>query len=124
LKIDVTGLAVSPSESLRGKVVRRVLLALSRFGPRLRKVTVCLSEPMNPLGGLDRRCQMRVWLRESDGIRAEAIDGDFEVAVARAAAQLAKRVDSALDGGARVAAAAPPGTRPPTLGPRRRTRGK
>ena len=38
-------------------------------------------------------------------IRSEAINGGFEVAVARAAVQLAKRVDSALAGDTRNGAA-------------------
>ena len=119
LKIDVTGADVGLSEILRGRVVRRVLLALSRFGPRVRRVTVRLAEPVNPLGGVDQRCRMRAWLRESDGIQAEAINGRMEAAVARAAAQLAKRVDFALDGGASGGA----DRRRPPLRPRRETRG-
>jgi hypothetical protein len=107
LKIDVT--AVGLSSALRGRVVRRVLLALSRFGPRIRRVTVRLAEPANPLGGVDQRCRMRAWLQETDGIRAEAINGKVEAAVARAAAQLAHRVALAMDGhggdGAHVAPA-------------------
>jgi hypothetical protein len=98
LKIDVTRDEVDLTELLRWKVVRRVLLALSRFGPRLSKVTVRLAEPPNPLGGVDQRCRMRAWLHGTDGIHAEAINGGFEAAVTRAAAQLAKRVDFALDG--------------------------
>jgi hypothetical protein len=123
LRIDVTGVDVSLSEGLRGKVVRRVLLALSRFGPRVRKVTVRLAEPVNPLGGVDQRCRMRASLQESNDIRAEAINGGFEPAVARAAAQLAKRVGFALDGGASDGADAPSGKRRrPALRSRRRTR--
>ncbi len=130
LKIDVTRADVGLSAVLRGRVVRRVLLTLSRFGPRLRKVTVRLSEPLNPLGGVDQRCRMRAWLQQSDGIRAEAIDGGFEAAVARAARQLAKRVDLALDGGAGDGPCPPRGARDgvdrrpdariPSRGPRRR----
>ena len=100
LRIDVMGVDGHLSPALRETVVRRVLLALSRFGPRVRKVTVRLAEPANPLGGVDQRCRMRAWLQESDGIRAEAINGAMETAVARAAARLAKRVAFALDGGA------------------------
>jgi hypothetical protein len=100
LQIDVTRADVSLTKALRGRVVRSVLLALSRFGPRVRKVTVRLAEPENPLGGVDQRCRMRAWLHASDDIHAEAINGGFESAVARAAAQLAKRLDFALDGGA------------------------
>jgi ribosome-associated translation inhibitor RaiA len=125
LRIDVTGIDVGLSEALRGKVERRVLLALSRFGPRVRKVTVCLAEPANLLGGVDQRCQMRAWLLESGDIRAEAINGGFEAAVARAAAQLAQRVDSALDGGASDGGNGSfGGGRRAALRPRRRTRSR
>jgi hypothetical protein len=96
LKIDVTRADVDLTDLLRGKVVRRVLLALSRFGPRLSKVAVRLAEPPNPLGGVDQRCRMRAWLDGTDGIHAEAINGGFEAAVARAAALLAARMDFAL----------------------------
>jgi hypothetical protein len=42
---------------------------------------------------------MRAWLVPStDGIRAEAINGTIDAVVTRAAAQLAKRVASVLDG--------------------------
>lgn len=108
----MTRTEVDLTEILRGKVVRRVLLALSRFGPRLSKVTVRLAEPANPLGGVDQRCRMRAWLQGTDGIHAEAINGGFEAAVTRAAAQLAKRVDFALDGGGRDGARSPTRHRP------------
>ena len=93
----MTAVDVGFSDAMRGKVVRRVLLALSRFGPRVAKVTVRLTEPANPLGGFDQRCRMRAWLRHTEDVRAEAINGRVDTAVARAAAQLAKRIDSALD---------------------------
>jgi hypothetical protein len=95
------------------------LLALSRFGPGVRKVTVRLAEPANPLGGVDQRCRMRAWMRQSDDIHAEAINGGFETAVARAARQLAQRVGYALDGGAMDGAAA---AQLRSLKPRRRKR--
>ena len=121
----MTGIDVGLSEVLRGKVVRRVLLALSRFGPRVRKVTVCLAEPASLLGGVDQRCQMRARLQENGDIHAEAINGGFEAAVARAAVQLAQRVDSALSGGASDGADAPSGAgRRPALRSRRGTRSR
>jgi sigma 54 modulation/S30EA-like ribosomal protein len=98
LKIRVTGGDGSVSEAVRGSVERRVLLALSRFGPRLEKVTVRLAEPENPLGGIDQRCRMRAWLVPPTDIRAEAINGTIDAVVSRAAAQLAKRVALVLDG--------------------------
>ena len=86
------------SEAVREMAVRRVLLALSRFGGDVRKVTVRLAKPANPLGGFDQRCRMRAWLQASDDIHVEAINGRMEAAVGRAAARLAKRVGWALDG--------------------------
>jgi hypothetical protein len=101
LKIKVRGGDGSPSGTLHRNVVRRVLLAVSRFSPQVETVMVSLTEPVNALGGVDQRCQMRAVLRQRDDILAEAINGGFESAVARAAAQLASRVDVALDGHAR-----------------------
>lgn len=101
MRIEVTAVNLRLPDVQRGKLVRIVLLSLSRFAPRIRKVTVRLAQPANPLGGVDQRCRMRASLRESDHIRTEAIDGGIEAAVALAAARLAKRLDSALDGAAR-----------------------
>jgi ribosome-associated translation inhibitor RaiA len=106
LRIDVSGGALSVSEALRGRVVRRVLLSLSRFGPRIRRVTVSLAEPENPLGGIDRRCRMRAWITENGELQAEAINGGFDDAVARAATQLSQRVRTALEPGGSAEAGA------------------
>ena len=111
MTIDVRGVGVRLSEVLRGKVVRRVLLAMSRFGPQVRKVTVFLAEPGNPLGGVDRQCRMRAWLQVSEDVHSEAINGGFEAATARAATQLAKRVGATLNGGPTEAPDPAPGAR-------------
>lgn len=95
MKIDVTGDALSTDA--REKVVRRVLLTMSRFGPRLAKVTVRLATPANPLGGVDRRCRMRAWTEAGSDIRSEVLDGTVQAAVDRATSQLAKRVARALN---------------------------
>ncbi len=100
LKIDVTVAGRRISKALRAMAVRRVLLALSRFGVQVRKVTVRMSRPANPLGGVDQSCRMRASLGASDDVCAEAINGRMEAAVARAAARLAKGVAWALDGAA------------------------
>jgi len=109
----------------RERLVRRVLLALSRYGPRVRRVTVRLAEPVNPLGGVDQRCRIRAWLQDGDGIHAndihaEAIDGSFEEAAVRASAQLAKRLGTVLDGDGNRGPDALPAMRPPPRKPSRR----
>ena len=95
----MTGAHLRLSTALRAMVVRRVRLAMGRFGRRVQKVTVRMAEPANPLGGLDQRCRMRAWLQAAAGVRAEAINGKMEAAVGRAAARLATGVAWALDGG-------------------------
>jgi hypothetical protein len=99
LRIDVTGASLHLSAAQKERLVRRVLLALSRFGPRVHKVSVRVAELTNPLGGVDRRCRMRAWLQPGDGIGVEVINGRVETAVGRAATRLAARVACVLDGG-------------------------
>jgi hypothetical protein len=89
--------------------MRRVRLALSRFGRRITKVTVRLTEQVNPLGGLDRRCRTRAWLQSGDGVRAETVGGPIDEAVDRALRRLAERVDLAFEPPARFDLPRPPG---------------
>ena len=112
------------SQAVRGMAARRVLLALSRFGGHVRRVTVHLAEPTKPLGGVDQRCQMRAWLQASDDIHAEAINGGIEAAVARTAVGLGSRGPAAApDDGAEGATAPAVGAGPPsgTVRPNRRS---
>jgi hypothetical protein len=123
LRVEVTGVEIELSSGLRAQVRRRVRLALSRFGPRVHTVLVRLAEPANALGGVDQRCRLRALLDVIGHIDAEAINGGFDAATARAAARLAKRVGFALDGHARAGPLVPSGAgRLPPSGPRRRTR--
>lgn len=93
------------SEPLRAKVSARVLLALSRFGPSLLRVTIGLTRTENPLGGVDQRCRMQAHLPLGEEIRVESSNGTVKAAVARAAERLARRVADALrDGSPPVAA--------------------
>jgi hypothetical protein len=84
-------------DDLRRGVERRLLCALSRFGPGVERVTVRLSDVANPMGGVDRRCRMRAYLRRQESIRVETMDGPQ--AIDRAASRLAERVEWALASG-------------------------
>jgi len=100
LTIDVTGAGFVLTKALRGEVRRRVLLAMSRFGPEVQGVTASLAEARNPLGGVDQRCRVRVRLQSGLVLRAEAMNGIIATAVDRSVAHLALLVAEALDGGA------------------------
>jgi hypothetical protein len=121
VRIEVGEIGLPPDE--RKAIERRVLLVLSRVGPELTRVVVSLVESRNPLGGLDRECRLRAGLRAGGELRCEANDETFEAAVARAAGQVAQRMDEALSressaGGA--AGARQRGSRVPPKKPRRR----
>jgi ribosome-associated translation inhibitor RaiA len=99
LKIEVTATGFRVSAAVRELVVRRVQLALSRFGRRVQKVSVRIAAPVNPLGGVDQRCRMRARLEPAGDVRAEAINGEIEAAVRRAATRLATGVAWAVNAG-------------------------
>jgi hypothetical protein len=99
LTTDVTSVGFVLTKALRGETRRRVLLAMSRFGPGVEGVRVRLAESQNPLGGLDRRCQLRARLRSGLLLKAEAVNGELEAAIGRSATRLARLVAAALDGG-------------------------
>jgi putative sigma-54 modulation protein len=96
MRIEVTSVGFPMSEALRAYAARQVLLTMSRFGPRLRSVTLRLAETQNPLGGVDRRCRMQADVRAMGSREAEAGNGTMETAVRRAAARLAEHLTSEL----------------------------
>lgn len=116
VKIEVEEIGLSREE--RRRLERRVLLALTRFGPELAAVTVSLSEKGNPLGGVDRQCRLRARLRQGGEVRGDAIDATFELAVSRAATQVAQRVDGRISGDFERLDTQPPASsgRPPKRG--------
>jgi hypothetical protein len=91
----------------RRVVEQRLLYALSRFGAGVERVAVGLADERNALGGLDRRCRMRAWLRNGGSAAVETLDG--RAALDRAAERLVLRVEWALlDGRAEPSPPSPP----------------
>ena len=86
------------TKALRVEVRRRVLLAMSRFGPEVHGVRARLDVAPNSLGGVDQRCRVRARLQSGFVLRAEAMNGLIETAVGRSVAHLALLVAEALDG--------------------------
>lgn len=99
LRIDITNAGTALTQARRDRVRRRVLIAMSRFERHVRDVRARISRSRNPLGGLDVRCRVRARLQSGAMLQAEAIDGQIESAVGRAAARLALLVAAVLDGG-------------------------
>jgi ribosome-associated translation inhibitor RaiA len=89
LRIDVTSAGVRLTKACRGRVRRRVLLSLARFGPQLQRAAVHLSQSCHSMGGTDQSCRIRARLRSGRVLQAEAVDGQLEGAAGRSAMRLA-----------------------------------
>lgn len=99
MRIDVTSAGLRMTKACRGRVRRRVLLELSRFGPELRRAAVHLTESHHSLGGSDQSCRIRARLNSGRVLQAEAVDGQPEGAAGRSAVRLALLVAAACGNG-------------------------
>jgi len=97
---------------MRRRVEQRLVYALSRFGAAVERVAVHLFDEKNALGGLDRRCRMRAWLRNRRIVAVETLDG--RGSLGRAADRLEVRIEWALDGQGEKPSPLTPKTRSPS----------
>ena len=96
MRLDIRLKNVELSSSLRTWIERRLRFALSRFGPRIRRVRLGLADMNGPKGGIDVQCSLEAMLERGGTIVAEVSDAEIEAAVSRAAERLARRVDDAV----------------------------
>lgn len=97
MTIRVGGYGIDVSPQVSRLVERRLSFALSRFGGRLRAVSVRLTDLNGPRRGIDKRCSMQARLSPRGTVRAESTDSDLPSAVDRAATRLARAVARALE---------------------------
>ena len=97
MTISVRGDGIDVSPELGGLVERRLSFALSRFGGRVRAVSVGLTDLNGPRGGIDKRCSMQARLAPRGSVRVEDTDSDLPAAIDRAATRLARAVTRALE---------------------------
>ena len=97
MTVRVRGYGIDVSPGVGELVARRLSFALSRFGPRVRAVSVRLVDLKGPRGGIDKKCSIRARLVPRGSVRVENRDCELPPAVDRAAARLARAVARALD---------------------------
>jgi hypothetical protein len=97
MKIQIKGASDGVTDGLRTKIVWSLLLNLSRFGDRIERVTVRLSDEVSALGVVGKRCWMDARLKCRANVAVETIDGP--AAIDRAIARLAERVARTLADG-------------------------
>lgn len=85
------------TDAQREIVERRLGFALGRFGARIRRVEVVLTDVNGPRGGVDTRCQIVARIVPRGEVRAEVTDLGVEVAVRRAAERISRRTSTELE---------------------------
>ena len=97
MKLIITGEKVKLDEALREHIERRVYFALSRFSPRVARVSVTVEDVNRPRGGIGKRCRILVKLDRMDEVRVASTDAEIYDAVAAAAGRLGRSVRRKLD---------------------------
>lgn len=88
------GFSLTPG--LEAHAERRLVLALGRYGDRIARVRVVVSDENGSKGGEDKRCRIEVRLRDGGRIHATALDADAWVAIGAAAHRAARGLARAL----------------------------
>ncbi len=107
--VQVVGRGVVLDEALRERVERRLGFALGRFGDRVGRVAVHLSDVNGPRGGVDKRCRI---VAEVPGGRSGAVviedaAAELDPLIDRAADRIGQSVRRRLDRGRLFGPAAP-----------------
>jgi putative sigma-54 modulation protein len=88
------GFSLTPG--LRAHAERRLEFALDRYGDRIARVRVVVSDVNGSKGGEDKRCRVEVRLRGGGRVHATVLDADAYAAVGAAAHRAARGVARAL----------------------------
>lgn len=94
MRFDLRKEGLDIGQALQDSVEQRVHFVLSRFGVRVRRVTVTLAQaPGDSADSLGTHCRMIVQLAPSGNARVEVTDTDVENALRRALQRLGPAVD-------------------------------
>lgn len=96
MHVELKSNAVEEIDGLRNRIDRRLRFALSRFGDRIGRVVVFLSDLNGPKGGIDKSVRVLTRIEGVGLVVAMVVDSDWTVAVDRAAHRLGQNVARAL----------------------------
>jgi len=97
MKLDIRPRNLDLTDRLRERIERRMHFALSRFEPRIERVTIRLFDVNGPRGGEDKRCRIVVRVRGCEPAAVVEADRDLGTAIDRAADRVGRVVARALD---------------------------
>lgn len=92
MRIDIQALDFELTEGLRAHVTRRIQFALSRFQPRVVRLSIRLSDLNGPRGGIDKSCNLQIRLHGLPDVLIEDTAADMYVAINRTADRAGRAV--------------------------------
>ena len=97
MKLSISGKNLKLDDAMKEYIERRVYFALSRFSPRISRVSVMAEDINGPRGGIDKRCRIVVKLERSGELTVEATDADMSAAVSAVADRVGRAVQRELE---------------------------
>ena len=96
MKLDIRTQGIELTERLRSHVERHLRYALTRFGPRMRRVSVQLRDVNGPRGGRDIECKVLVELTTRETLVLTDTHDTAYAAVANASGRVAFAISRRL----------------------------
>ena len=88
MKMQLRTKGIPITQALEAHIERRVRFALSRFGQKIRSVTVRLTDLNGPKGGEDIQCKILAYMTPGEGVIVNDRSEDPFTAVARASERI------------------------------------
>jgi ribosomal subunit interface protein len=92
MKIDIRTHGFALTDAIRDHIERRLRFALARASAHIRLVAVHLSDIDGPRGGIEKRCRLRVRLKQSGDVMIDDTESDLCAAIDRAANRAGRTV--------------------------------
>jgi putative sigma-54 modulation protein len=102
MNLSISGKNMKLNDTMKERIEQRIYFALSRFSPRISRVSVTVEDINGPRGGIDKRCRILVKLDRMEELQVEITDADIDDAVAAAADRMGRSVQRKLDRGRTV----------------------
>jgi len=97
MKLSISGKNMKLDDAMKEHIERRVYFALSRFSPRVARVTVTVEDVNGPRGGIDKRCRILVKLDRMEELKVESTDSGIYAAVDTAADRMGRSVQRKIE---------------------------
>ncbi len=97
MRVEVRVQNTDLGEALRGYVEHRLRFALGRFGGRVGRVMVRLSDINGPRGGVDKSCRISAEVLPSGRVMLEETDRELYTAIDRAAERIGRSFGRELE---------------------------